>query len=260
MDIKKAQEGTQAAFDGAQCKDTLLSFETGLSIQNWLKENYHNRFSTDGVNKRFDVSLNKEDIWKIYKGNFTVNYPKFSYFKAPVTNTNPAKEIDLLQLFKAITGTHYKQLTETYRAMKTGTDKNNFKKTRFDYVTFAGTFNARKSENLKNLSGYACFDFDHVQNIDVFKNLLAADIKLNAQMVFISPSGDGLKMILFNDDGDPYDEFYSDVTNYLKSNYPSFGGSLDAKTKDTARACFVCHDANCYIKPQYLELWQAEKN
>jgi len=57
-----------------------------------------------------------------------------------------------------------------------------------------------------------------------------------------------------------YDRFYSLVTNYLKNKYPAFASSIDGKTKDIARACFICYDPNCYIKPQYLELCQANKN
>ncbi len=228
-----------------------------LTIQKWINDNFCS-FTDAEICRKFDRTI--PELWEIYKGNFFVNYPKFSYFQSPVTNTAPTKEIDLVQLHREITGDYYKKVTEQFRAMEAGAEKAEFKKTRFNHVTFAGTFTARKSDNLKSLSGYACFDFDHVQGIDVFKNLLASDIKLDTQMIFISPSGDGLKMILYNDDGAPYDQFYNGVTNYLKKNYSEFAPSLDGKTKDVARTCFICHDANCYIKPQYLELWQASQN
>lgn len=245
MDIKKAHQGRQAAFDGAQCKDTIISAQTALSI---IKNG-----DVDGI-------LSEGDLRQLLKGQFTVNYPKFSYFKAPVTNTTPAKEITLVQLFTAITGTYYLKVTEQYRAMETGAQKAEFKRTRFDHVTFAGIFTARKSDNLKTLSGYAVFDFDHVPQVEIFRNLLIADMKLDVQMMFVSPSGDGLKMILHNDTGAPYDRFYLAVLGYLKSNYHDFVKNIDEKTKDVARTCFVCHDPNCYIKPQYLELWQISKN
>jgi len=259
MEKEKAQT-SRAALGSAPVKITTISAQTGLSIQNWLKENYFNAFTIDDVNRKFDVSLTDDDIFKIYKGNFRVNYPKFSYCKAPIKNTIPSKEIDLLQLFKAITGTHYKQITETYRSMEPGEVKGEFKKTYFDYVIFGGTFTERKITAIKNASGYACFDFDHVPAPDTLKNLLINDSLLDAQMCFTSPSGDGLKLILCNNDHLLYDRFYSLVTNYLKNKYPAFASSIDGKTKDIARACFICYDPNCYIKPQYLELCQANKN
>jgi len=255
---KPTGEGRQA-FDGANFpdKDRNISIETGLSIKKWINDNFC-RFTDYEICSKFNLTI--PELWAIYRGNFTVNYPKFSYCKAPIRNTIPTKEIDLLQVYRAISGTHYKKLTEQYRAMEPGAKKREFKETRFDYVIFGGTFTKRNITAVKKLSGYAAFDFDHLQEPEALKQLLIADENLNVQLCFISPSGDGLKMILFNDDGDPYDEFYSDVTNYLKSNYPSFAGTIDSKTKDTARACFICHDANCYIKSQYLELWHAEKN
>jgi len=245
---EKPVGGDWQRLDGAYFpdKDTILSAQKAWEILN---------FKNDPTGQ-----LSAADLRQLLKGQFTVNYPKFSFFRAPIKNTIPSKEIDLLQLYKVISGTHYKQLTEVYRAMHPGTDKIKFKSSKFDYVTIAGIFTARKNDGLQSLSGYAVFDFDHVQEPEALKQLLIADENLNVQMCFISPSGDGLKMILFNDDSAPYDQFYSAVTNYLKSNYPSFAGTIDSKTKDTARACFICHDANCYIKSQYLELWQASNN
>jgi hypothetical protein len=204
--------------------------------------------------------LSESDFRQLLKGQFTVNYPKFSYFKAPVRNTTPTKEIDVLQLFKAITGDYYKQVTETFRAMPAGQEKANFKTSHFDHVTFAGTFTSRKNDGLQSLSGYAVFDFDHVPEVDKLKNLLIADENLDVQLLFTSPSGDGLKMVLYNDTGDPYDLFYNGVTTYLKIFYPAFAATIDSKTKDIARTCFICHDANAFIKPQYLELWQTSQN
>jgi len=231
-----------------------------LSIRNWILENYHNAFTIKDVNAMFAVSLTEDELFKIYKGDFVVNYPKFSYYPAPVTTTIPTKEADLVKLYQAITGNYYKKVTEQYRVMEAGKQKATFKITRFDHVTFSGIFSSRKADGLIQLSGYAVFDFDHVQDPEVLKNLLIADPFLEVQMIFMSPSGDGLKMILFNEDGEAYQDFYGAVVIYLKIKYPMFAASLDAKTKDIARTCFICHDANCYINPQYLELWQASKN
>lgn len=244
MEIKKP---TEAGCTLEACnKDTIIPAQTALEI----------------LTRKDDVNglLSESDFRQLLKGQFTVNYPKFSYYTAPVRNTIPTKEIDILQLFTAITGNYYKEVTETFRAMAGGQEKANFKTSRFDHVTFAGIFTARKSDNLKTLSGYAVFDFDHVQEVNKLKNLLIADEILDVQLLFTSPSGDGLKMIIYNEGSSPYDLFYNGATTYLKNYYPSFATSIDGKTKDVARTCFICHDANAFIKPQYLELWQNSKN
>jgi len=244
-EIKKANAGTSAGNNNNR-KDRIISAQTALEI----------------LNAKFDHSglLSKSELRQLLNGQFTVNYPKISFYMAPVTNVNPSKEIDLFQIYQAITGHYYKKATELFRAMEPGEAKAAFKKSRFDHVTFAGTFTARKTEGLKNLSGYAVFDFDHLQEPGKLKGLLIADPFLDVQMIFTSPSGDGLKMILFNEDAAPYNIFYGVVVNYLKNKYPIFAANLDGKTKDIARTCFLCHDANAFIKPQYLEVWQASKN
>ena len=204
--------------------------------------------------------LTPSELRQLLAGQFVVNYPKFSFYRAPVTNTRPTKEITLPQLFAAITGHYYKKLTEQYRAMEPGAQKTAFKTSRFDHVTFAGVFSSRKTENLKVLSGYAVFDFDHIQEVETLKTLLIADENLDAQMCFTSPSADGVKLILFNEDSAPYDVFYAGVTSYIKTTYPTFAASLDSKTKDLSRTCFVCHDETAFIKPEYSRLWQASKS
>jgi hypothetical protein len=244
-EIKKANAGTSAGNNNSR-KDRIIPAQTALEI----------------LNTKIDQSriLSKSELRQLLNGYFTVNYPKFSYFKAPVTNTTPTKEIDLLQLHQAITGRYYKKATELFRAMEPGEAKAAFKRTSFDHCTIAGTFTARKTDGLKILSGYAVFDFDHLQEPEKLKGLLITDPFLDVQMIFTSPSGDGLKMILFNEDAAPYSVFYGVVINYLKNKYPTFAANLDGKTKDIARTCFLCHDATAFIKPQYLVLWQASKN
>jgi hypothetical protein len=228
-----------------------------LSIQKWINDNFCT-FTDAEICSKFNKTI--PELWAIYKGNFPKELPKFSYFKAPVRNTIPAKGITLPQLHQAITGNYYKKVTETYRAMPTGTEKAAFKTSRFDHVTFAGTFAARKSDSLKNLSGYTILDFDHVKELEPLKRKLLSDPVLDAEMVFTSPSGDGLKVVIFNNDKAPYQSFYDALIKYIQKQYPDQRESLDVKNKDVARTCFVCHDETAFIKPQYLELWPASKN
>ncbi len=128
-EIKKANAGTSAGNNSSH-KDIIISVQTALTIRNWINTNYQT-FTDSELIERFNMELS--DLWNIYRGNFTVNYPKFSYYKAPVKNTIPIKEIDLLQLYHAIIGTYYKNITETFRAMEPGEAKGEFKKNRFDH-------------------------------------------------------------------------------------------------------------------------------
>ena len=228
-----------------------------ISIQKWINDNFCS-FTDAEITSKFNKTI--PELWAIYKGEFPAILPKFSYFKAPVRNTIPATEITLPQLHMAITGNYYKNLTEEYRTMPAGAEKAAFKTSRFDHVTFAGTFIARKSDSLKKLSDYTILDFDHVKDLELLKRKLLSDPVLDAEMVFTSPSADGLKVVIYNSDKAPYPVFYDALVKYIKKQYPEHREALDVKNKDVARTCFICHDPSAFIKPEYLQLWPASKN
>ncbi len=87
------------------------------------------------LKRKIDQSgiLSKSELKQLLNGQLTENYPKFSHFKAPVTNTTPTKELDILQLHQAISGNYYKKVTEQFRALEPGEAKGEFKKNRFDH-------------------------------------------------------------------------------------------------------------------------------
>ena len=237
-----------------------IPINKAADLRQWLHENQEKSWTPAQVNARFEIDLSARQLYRIFTGDFIINLPKFSFYRAPVRNTNPSKEITIVQLFQAITGTYYRQVTEIFRAMPAGREKAEFKTSRFDHVTFAGTFTTRKTDALKQASGYVILDYDHVPNFEKLKKMLINDPILSPELVFTSPSGDGLKVVVFNSDGADHYVFYQALTNYLISQYPDFAQCLDKKTKDIARACFVCYDENCYIKPQYLTICQALQN
>lgn len=229
---------------------------TAIDIRRWLKENYHNSFTVDQVNNIFKTDLTDKTLYNLYEGSFTINLPLFTFYRKPVSNTAPYSNINLIQLFQAITGDYYKRTTLHYRQTK----ESSYKAKNFDHVTIAGIFNKRSKEGLEQRSGYAVFDFDHVPDPERVKQLLMHDEKLTPELVFTSPSGDGVKAVLYDSDMATHEFFYQLVTSYIERKYPEIYPFMDAKTKDIARTCFLCYDPQAYIKPQYLELWQAQRN
>ena len=76
--------------------------------------------------------------------------------------------------------------------------------------------------------------------------------KLMPELIFISPSGKGIKCIVSIDiEAATHDEYFSALSSYLDLNY---GVEIDSACKDVSRACFLCHDPNCFINPKYLQL------
>ena len=170
---------------------------------------------------------------------------KFSYFKAPITNLIPTRTITLQDVHRAITGDFLKDATLKLRQCAPGSDDyRKAKATLLPYVTFAGTFTRRDNKSLEKLSGLMCLDFDHLNNLPAKRRKLIQDQQITPLLLFISPGGDGLKLVIANphNSGD-YGKDYKAVQEYFWRTY-----ALKAdNTQDPSRACFLCHDPEAYL-------------
>jgi len=180
----------------------------------------------------------------------------FSFFKAPIKNTLPHKTVSLVQVYNAITGEYYKQHTEKLRSISDVVQARKYKAANFDYCTFSGVFTARNDKSLVTHSELMCIDFDHVQNTDTLRQALLADEYFDTQLLFISPSGDGLKWIIEIDTRKaPHGEYFASVANYILQTYSV---EVDKSGKDISRACFLPFDPNAFINPLLLNKHEQE--
>ena len=176
--------------------------------------------------------------------------PSFSYFKAPVKNTFPSKEMNLLQVYQLLKGNPFEARTTSLRNIADKTDARNYKAAQFDYVTFSGTFSKRSDSSLIRHSGLMAVDFDHVNDIDELKATLLMDQYFETELMFVSPSGDGVKWIIPVDiTAAAQSIFFRAVANYIKKTY---GLEVDQSGKDVSRACFLPHDSAPFINPKYV--------
>jgi hypothetical protein len=175
----------------------------------------------------------------------------FSFFKAPVRNTIPHKSICLLDAYNYIVGDYAKQRTEKLRGIKDPKQARQYKASTFDYCTFSGMFQTRNDKALISHSGLLCIDFDHLQNVDLLRNQLLQDEYFDTQMLFVSPSGDGLKWIIPIDTKQTtHSNYFAAVANYILQTY---GVEVDKSGRDISRACFLPHDPLSFINPTYLK-------
>ena len=180
-----------------------------------------------------------------------VHIPKFSYFKAPVSNIIPAKDITLLEAFKLIKSEPCRDRTNRLRSITSKAEARKFKASKFDYATFSGTFSKRNDKALLNHSGLLTIDFDHIPNLLQLKNQLLSDEYFETELLFISPSGDGLKWIISIDiTVSTHQNFFNAIANYIKEVYQV---EVDKSGKDISRACFLPHDPDVFINPKYLK-------
>jgi hypothetical protein len=230
------------------------------------------------INKELHLHIGKK--WSFYKNKpqspFCSNSPNhnnhknpinqssdnlFSFFRAPITNTKPHKTVSLLQIYNAIKGDYYKAHTEKLRAISDVTQARKFKAVNFDYCTFSGIFTTRNDKALIKHSGLLCLDFDHLSNIETLFNQLLKDDYFDTQLLFRSPSGDGLKWVISISphSGEPtvatdreqlggfsHSEYFAAVANYILQTY---GITVDKSGRDISRACFLPHDPQAYINP-----------
>lgn len=181
----------------------------------------------------------------------------FSFFKAPVRNTIPHKSICLLDAYNYIVGDYAKQRTEKLRGIKEPKQARQYKASTFDYCTFSGMFQTRNDKALISHSGLLCIDFDHLQNVDLLRNQLLQDEYFDTQMLFVSPSGDGLKWIIPIDTKQTtHSNYFAAVANYILQTY---GVEVDKSGRDISRACFLPHDPQAYINPRLLNSCNSQK-
>ena len=174
----------------------------------------------------------------------------FSFFKAPVTNVQPSGKFSLVDAFNYITGDEARERTLKLRSMDDVKRARNFKAANFDYCTFSGVFTMRNDKALVEHSGLLCLDFDHLKDVGALAQRLLEDEYFETQLMFRSPSGDGLKWIVpINVAEMPHADYFRAVANYVRETY---GVEVDKSGKDVPRACFLPYDPEAYINPNLL--------
>ncbi len=175
--------------------------------------------------------------------------PRLSFFKAPITNTRPYKSITVLDAWNYITGRHAEKRTRPLRSITDKSRARIYKAANFDYVTFSGEFTSRSNASCITESGLLCIDFDHIHDVEGLFARLQTDRYFETALLFRSPSGDGLKWIIeINRGQTSHSEYFRAIANYITKAY---GIEPDKSGKDIARACFLPHDPDAYINPNY---------
>ncbi len=184
------------------------------------------------------------------KDTAIVQAPKFSFFKSPVTNIYPEKEMNLVEVYELIKGDAYIAQTDTLRSLVSRDDARRFKANQFDYACFSGIFSKRSDKALLKHSGLLTIDFDHIPKLQQLKEKLLQDEYFDTELMFVSPSGDGLKWIIPIDiTENTHQNFFVAISAYIKEVYNI---EVDKTGKDVSRACFLPYDPEAYINPIYL--------
>jgi hypothetical protein len=201
----------------------------------------------DALHLNLKVEIIDELDW--LNGPDNTWYTNCSFFKAPVRNVFPLQTLRLGEIHQLIISDTYKKATEELREIEDIKERRKFKANRFDYVTFSGVFERRNDKYLQKHSNLITIDFDHLEDLNKVREQLLSDPYFDTELLFVSPSGDGIKWIIRIDlEEATQAEYFLAISNYLKQTYNI---EVDASGKDVSRACFLPHDANAILHKRH---------
>lgn len=142
-----------------------------------------------------------------------------------------------------------KDLVKKIRAEKRKPERNELKKM-LPAICFSGTFNKRADNALIEHSGLICLDFDGYQKQ---KELLQDKENLSKNKyvysVFISPSGNGLKVLVkIPADAENHTNYFNSLEKYFNSPY------FDKTSKNISRVCYESYDPLIHVN-ENSSLW-----
>lgn len=174
-----------------------------------------------------------------------------SVYYAGQLRATELQEISLLEIFDAIrTGKNgLREKIQQIRALPTQDERNALKPEILPLFCWSTYKDNRRKNKLLERSHFILLDFDHLNPETRLAELRAAvrdDRRVYA--AFVSPSGDGLKVMykLDKDVTDPtrYTELYIHYADIFSVEY---GCPWDKSTKDSARGCFLSYDPDIYV-------------
>jgi hypothetical protein len=140
--------------------------------------------------------------------------------------------------------------TEKLRLLKS-IDKKAYqiRKTNLPYICTSVFKNGLRRKSNFLYASRMILDIDHCnQNISELKEKIICDPMVS--LAFISPGGDGIKVILTFDKRITSEKKYKSIYQHIAT---EFGNKhdiykyIDVKTHDPERVCFICHDSTVHI-------------
>ena len=135
-----------------------------------------------------------------------------------------------------------KELVKKIRAEKNKSERNEIKKN-LPAVCFSGTFNKRNDSSIIEHSGLICLDFDgYEKQKDLLQDKESISKDKYTYSVFISPSGNGLKVLVkIPQDVDNHVNYFNSLENHYNSDY------FDKTCKNISRVCYESYDPLIFI-------------
>lgn len=171
-----------------------------------------------------------------------------TYFKT-INDTNTPYYVDVSLAIDRIRKGASKPLIDDVRSEKTK-DARNLKKKKLPAICFSGKFAKRADSEILEHSGLICIDFDGFRDEQHLFSKREELINDNySYCVFISPSGDGLK-VLVRVPKDPlnHKKYFNSLQRYYNCE------QFDTTSKNISRVCYESYDPDIYVNELSL-IW-----
>ena len=164
------------------------------------------------------------------------------------------RNIDIFEVFNGIRsgvilGQDLKPITKQIQSLSDHNKQNELKKNYLPAVTFNGTFSYKDENHLLKYSAYTALDFDGFKSeeelAEIGSRLVATPC---VYAVFRSPSGKGLKAIIWHDNQDS--QYHEELYHQLLDKF--YVANSDSSTYDLARGNYLCYDPNIWVNPNTI--------
>lgn len=172
--------------------------------------------------------------------------PRVSIFRN-IKETRDPELMDFFLFLENIRDGKWEDLVHQCRLIKDKEERDAFKRT-MPTAAMSGEFSYRDDKSMIVHNGYLCLDIDHLENVNAKKKLLEED--RYTLSVFVSPSGDGLRLIV-KVDPDKHSLAFAGVSTYL---YDKYDIILDPNGKNVSKPYVVSYDPYIFINPFHKDV------
>lgn len=187
----------------------------------------------------------------IATSSFDIANARFSIFGAGIKGTKPYMQGTLADVYQWMNSPRLADLTQQLRGLADKDAQRAFKAKALPFATFSGQFAYRNAHELIQHSGLQCFDFDGLSapgEVQQVRDALAGDEYFTTELMFTSPSGNGVKWVTHVDLArGTHEMWYAAIREYLRRTY---GLEADPAPANVASACFLCSDSNLVINSE----------
>lgn len=165
-----------------------------------------------------------------------------------VMSTDMPHYVNVEKVLKRIENSTYFELIESIQEEEDKEKRNEMKK-KLPAICFSGKFSKRSDKAMIEHSGLICLDFDNFKNDEAmydYRDFLQTDPYTYA--VFISPSGNGLKVLVkIPRDYEKHRQYFNALEQYYDVS------EFDTSCKNESRVCYESSDPEIFINKDSKE-------